>query len=213
MKKNIHDSRLDKIIAELKDKYQSHTIILYGSRARGDATSASDYDILAIRDKGEMERDARYFDGAFLDCFIYSLEEIKDPNQFLGLKDGIVICQKDKIGDELLEKVKDIYRKEPTPKQAWEKQVIVSWGQKMLDRAKMGDIEGKFRAHWLIYDLLESYFQMRDLRYLGPKQSFQWLQVNDLPTYQLFEQVLSSDIDLVKLKQLTEKVALIKSKD
>ncbi len=203
------DPRLVKIVNQLKEKYDCHTIILYGSRARGDETAASDYDIIAIRDKGEMERDCRKFEGVFLDVFIYSLEEIKQPSDFLRIKDGIVICEKNKIGSELLEKVRDCYKKGPIPKSAWEKQVIAVWGQKMLERANIGDVEGDFRAHWLIYDLLEEYFQLRDLWYLGPKEAFQWLKANDAAIYGLFEKVLSQGINLKQLKILTEKINLI----
>lgn len=201
-----HDLRLVKIVNQLKEKYDCHTIILYGSRARGDETLASDYDVVAIRDKGEMERDCRKFEGVFLDIFIYPLEEIKQPSDFLRIKDGIIICEKDRIGSNLLEKVKDCYKKGPIPKPAWEKQVIVAWGQKMLERANLKDIEGNYRAHWLIYDLLDAYFQLRDMWYLGPKEAFKWLKSNDAATYVLFEKVLSQDINLKQLKELTEKV-------
>lgn len=203
------DPRLAKIVYHLKEKYACHTIILYGSRARGDDTPASDYDIIAIRDKGEMERDCRKFEDVFLDIFIYSLEEIKQSSDFLRIKDGIVICEKDRIGGELLENVRNWYKKGPIPKPAWEKQVIVSWGQKMLERANRGDIEGNFRAHWLIYDLLEAYFQLRDLWYLGPKEAFQWIKENDVATYNLFENVLRQGLNLKHLKELTEKVDLV----
>ncbi|MBS0289827.1 MAG: GNAT family N-acetyltransferase [Proteobacteria bacterium] len=132
-----HDLRLAKIVNHLKEKYDCHTIILYGSRARGDETLASDYDIIAIRDKGEMERDCRKFEGVFLDIFIYSLQEINQPSDFLRIKDGIVIYEKDRVGSDLLEKVKNCYKQGPIPKPVWEKQVIVSWGQELTE--KVGD--------------------------------------------------------------------------
>jgi predicted nucleotidyltransferase len=203
------DPRLEKIITHLKEQYNCHTFILYGSRARGDETSASDYDILAIRDNGSLVRETQKFEEAFLDCFIYSMDEIKEPSQFLGIKDGIIICQKDKIGTKLLKEVKNIYSKGPIPKKEWEKQVIVNWGKKMIERAKVGDIEGKFRAHWLLYDLLESYFQLRDLWYLGPKVSFQWLKVNDAITYELFEKVLNQTMNVENLEELMKRVTLM----
>lgn len=209
MKNQLHDSRLQKIVDDLKEKHACHTIILYGSRARGDETIASDYDIIAIRDKGEMERDSRKFEGVFLDVFIYSLNEIDKPSDFLRIKDGIVICEKDRIGRDLLEKVKDCYKKGPVPKPAWEKQVMVAWGQKMLERASIGDIEGNFRAHWLIYDLLEAYFQLKDMWYLGPKEAFQWLKENDTSTYAMFEDVLRQGLNLKDLKELTKKITQV----
>lgn len=202
----VQDPRLAKIVDSLKEKFECHTIILYGSRARGDENAASDYDIIAIRDQGTMERDCRKFEGAFLDIFIYSVDEIKEPSDFLRIKDGVVICEKDRMGTALLEKVRNYYEAGPTPKPDWEKQLIVVWGQKMLERANLGDIEGHFRAHWLMHDLLESYFQLRDLWYLGPKEAFQWLKENDAATYALFEKVLGQGIDLNQLKELTDRI-------
>ena len=209
MTNQTNDPILEKVVNHSKQTYNCHTIILYGSRARGDETLTSDYDIIAIRDKGEMERDCRKLEGVFLDIFIYSMEEIKNPSDFLRIKDGIVICQKDNIGSELLEKVRDAYLKGPVPIKNWEKQMIIAWGEKMLERANIRDVEGNFRAHWLIYDLLEGYFQLRGLWYLGPKEAFQWLKTNDSAVYELFENILRQGIDLKQLKKLTEKVNLV----
>ncbi|MCS5711884.1 GNAT family N-acetyltransferase [Candidatus Berkiella aquae] len=206
------DPLLQKIVEYLKTQYDCHTIILYGSRARGDATIASDYDMLAIRDEGQMEREGRQFEGAFLDGFIYSIDEIQNPSDFLRIKDGLVLCQKATIGDDLINQVKVIFNQGPAPKPDWEKQVITTWGQKMLQRAHIGDIEGNFRAHWLLYDLLESYFHLRDKWYLGPKEAFQWLKTHDIATYSLFEKALNQGIHFEHLKALTESVNSIPHK-
>jgi uncharacterized protein len=67
---NTINERLLKIVQYIQEKYRCHTIILYGSRARGESTNTSDYDIIAIREQGEFERDCRFFDGFYLDAFI-----------------------------------------------------------------------------------------------------------------------------------------------
>jgi len=54
-------------------------------------------------------------------------------------------------------------------------------------RTKTEDIEGNFCRHWLLHDLLECYFKIRDQWYLGPKESFKWLKKNDEKTYQIFD--------------------------
>jgi predicted nucleotidyltransferase len=53
------DDKIDFITRELQTKHNCHTIIFYGSRAGGDATEASDYDFLGIRETGEILRYAR----------------------------------------------------------------------------------------------------------------------------------------------------------
>ena len=201
------DLRLVKIIKDIKEKFSCHTIILYGSHARGEASDSSDYDIVAIREKGEIERDCRIFEGAYLDIFIYPEEAVEEPDvSFVRMKDGIVLCQKQKVGEELIKKVKEIYQKGPLKIPNWEKQVIKTWSDKMLARAKIGDIEGDFRRHWLLFDLLEAYFRLRDSWYLGPKESFQWLKKNDSFTYSLFEKALKPSADLDSLKNLIDRV-------
>ncbi len=203
MKPQNNDPILNIIVDDLIKHYQCHTIILYGSRARSEATDTSDYDIIALREKGEMERDCRYIEGFYLDIFIYpeSISQHVDTS-LIRIKDGIVLCQKNNIGDDLLNKVKSLFRDGPSNTPAWEKHEINTWVMKMFDRAKQQDIEGHFRRHWLLYDLLECYFKLRDLWYLGPKESFQWLKNNDSKTYMAFDEALKPDASLNELKTL-----------
>ncbi len=207
----IGEKTLLKMAQDIKAKYGCHTVILYGSRARGESTNTSDYDIIAIREQGEFERDCRVFDGFYLDAFIYSEEAIKNPNaSFIRIKDGVIVFQKDHMGDILLNEVKKIFQQGPPKTAAWEKHEIITWTRKMLQRAEENDIEGNFRRHWLLHDLLECYFKMRDLWYLGPRESFQWLKVNDPITYAAFEIALQPDSSLNNIQKLISYVVPLK---
>jgi uncharacterized protein len=64
-----NDPILTAVVDELCSRQNCHTIILYGSRAEGTHTANSDYDILAVREIGETTRDARLWNGAYLDIF------------------------------------------------------------------------------------------------------------------------------------------------
>lgn len=204
-----NDLLLNIIKDDLIKNYNCHTIILYGSRARGEATPTSDYDIVAIREKGDLERDCRVLEGFYLDIFVYSEDTIKNPDiSLIRIKDGIVLCQKDSIGDELLKKVKSLFNADPPATPAWEKHEINTWVMKMLDRAKQNDIEGNFRRHWLLHDLLECYFKLRDTWYLGPKESFQWLNKNDLKTYSAFNEALKPNATFDKIEKLISYVKI-----
>ncbi len=56
-----NDPVVNAIIDELTKIYHCHTIVLYGSRARGDFTETSDYDIAGITDKSiQKQWIARY---------------------------------------------------------------------------------------------------------------------------------------------------------
>src|SRR5262249_48188188 len=149
----IQDPKLLRIAHDIQEKHGCHTIILYGSHARGESTEASDYDIIALRENGEMERDCRLFEETYLDIFVYPEDQVENPDtSLIRIKDGIVIFQKGNLGDRLLKAVRELFNKGPKPMPAWEKKVIVTWSEKMLSRAKIGDIEGNFRRHWLLFD-------------------------------------------------------------
>jgi len=207
----INDERLLKIVQDIQAKHDCHTIILYGSRARGESRSTSDYDIIAIRELGDFERDCRIFDGFYLDAFVYSEEAIKNPDaSLIRIKDGIVLIQKEHIGEMLLNKIKIIFQQGAPKTPTWEKNEIITWTRKMLQRAEENDIEGNFRRHWLLYDLLECYFKMRDIWYLGPKESFQWLKANDPITYSTFEISLKPNSSFNDIEKLISNVTSIK---
>ena len=198
-----NEKLLHQIKIDIINNFECHTVILYGSRARGEATATSDYDIIAIRDTGNIERDCRIFSGAYLDIFVYSEDMIKEPDaSLIRIKDGIVLCQKDNLGDELLDKVKAIFNAGPSKTPAWQKHEMNTWVFKMLDRTTQADIEGNFRLHWLLHDLLECYFKLRDAWYLGPKKSFQWLKMNDMETYAAFDEALKPNAKYETIKKL-----------
>lgn len=204
-----NDPLLKKIEHEIIQNYKCHTIILYGSRARGEATSTSDYDILTIREKGELERDCRLFENFYLDIFVYSEEAVRNPDtSLIRIKDGIVLRQKDSMGDDLLTKIKAIFNAGPPITPAWEKHEINTWVMKMFDRAKQNDTEGNFRRHWLLHDLLECYFKLRDKWYLGPKESFQWLNKNDLKIYSAFNDALKPNATFDEIEKLISYVKI-----
>lgn len=210
----INDKRLLKIVEDMQIKHGCHTVILYGSRARNEPTHTSDYDIIAIREQGDFVRDCRIFDGFYLDAFIYSEEFVKNPDiSLIRIKDGIVLIQKENIGETLINKIKNIFQQGAPKTAAWEKIEIITWTQKMLQRAKENDIEGNFRRHWLLHDLLECYFKMRDSWYLGPKESFQWLKINDPEIYSAFEIALQPNASLNNIENLIEKITTIQSKN
>jgi predicted nucleotidyltransferase len=134
MKPQNNDPLLKKIEHDIIQNYKCHTIILYGSRAREEATATSDYDILAIRETGELERDCRLFENFYLDIFIYSEEAVKDPDtSLIRIKDGIVLRQKDSMGDDLLAKIKSIFNAGPPATPIWEKHEMNTWVMKMLE--------------------------------------------------------------------------------
>jgi len=68
------EQALAEIVQTLTVDHGCHTVILYGSRARGDFQPTSDWDVAGVREAGERAplRVARAFYGTWLDAFVYA---------------------------------------------------------------------------------------------------------------------------------------------
>jgi predicted nucleotidyltransferase len=202
------DVILQSIVDELISIHHCHTIILYGSRARGDFTSTSDYDVTGITENGKKQRIARFEEihQVYHDIFVYpesAFDEISDEH--LCMSDGVVIVEKDHFGTQLLNKLINVIAlpENITPDEILARKV---WYQKMLTRASTRDLEGKYRHIWSIFTILEDYFVFRQLRYQGPKKAFKYLEDHDPETLSLYNQVLSNTSDIDILAGLVKKI-------
>src|SRR5262245_60474411 len=92
----------------IADAHRCHTVVLYGSHARGDADRGSDVDLLCIRDDGPALRDSRLIDGVYFDVFVYPHAALTalDPS-FLRLLGGQVLRERDGAGTALLGRVRE----------------------------------------------------------------------------------------------------------
>ncbi|MEO5667662.1 MAG: nucleotidyltransferase domain-containing protein [Bdellovibrionota bacterium] len=198
-----NDKVLLKILDELQNEHDCHTAILYGSRARGDATDTSDYDVLGLRGKEPNIMVAKPIDGYFADAFVYSDAYVDaHTTEFLRVRGGKVLFQRGHQGTKLISKVEALYRKGPEPLRPDEIQQRKTWIDKTFARMLRGDIEAQYRRHWLLFNLLEDYFALRGLWYRGSKESFRYLADKDPKAHLLFENALSGkakDSDIRKL--------------
>ena len=180
----------------LVNKYNPHTIILYGSRARGDATETSDIDIACFCDDIVETKDARLFHDVYLDAWIYPTSYMESvPPEALRFSEGILLLDKKSCGVHYLLAVQERLKRGPEKLSTVDRDHQVKWIHKMLKRIRAGDLEGNYRKSWLRFQLLESYFTLRDLWFLGDKRSFIWLKENDLNAYQLFANLYSDTSD------------------
>lgn len=97
------DSTLKEIVQVLTDKYHCHTVVLYGSRARGQTTPTSDYDVIGVCKRGSKTRIARKHDGKFWDVFIYAEKDLRKLNdQHLSWKHARILYSENSYGKTLL---------------------------------------------------------------------------------------------------------------
>lgn len=142
----MNDPILKLAIHDLVEQHRCHTLILYGSRSRGDWTDESDYDLMGFRDEGEKLRDARIIEGKFLDAFVYPVKDvINHERDFLRVRNGTLLLGKDPFVGNLLKKLDEVFDQGPNPLPEDELQAIRIWIGKMLTRIAKNDLKGNYR--------------------------------------------------------------------
>jgi hypothetical protein len=130
----------------------------------------SDIDVAGFADIPATMRDARVWNGRFLDAFVYltALAQAPGPD-FLKLCGGQVLLDKRQLAASLLERLGALDREGPPPLPESEIQMRRVWARKMLLRVRLDDVEAHYRRHWLLYQLLEDFFALRGEPHRGPK--------------------------------------------
>jgi len=191
----------------LVSKYKCHTVLLYGSHARGDATPMSDYDVMGVVGSGRQKRIAKKENGKYLDVFIFPASDLKKVNEnHLYMADARILFQRTNWGTKFLAKLRSVQKQPHKALSEDEIQARRVWAHKMFDRIQVNDLEAKYRKVWLCTALLSDYFEIRKQRYLGSKASFAWLKKHDPVTHRLFEGVLTHLNDKKSLKKLVVRV-------
>jgi hypothetical protein len=195
------------LIDDQRRRHSVHTLVLYGSHARGDATAESDIDIAGFADIGETTRDARLWNGMYLDAFVYPTALAQTPDvDMLKLIGGRVLLDERDLAGKLLEHLAVLERTGPPALAEAEQQMRRVWARKTLARIRRGDLEAHYRYHWLLYQLLEDFFALRGRWYRGPKVALADLRVSAPDTLVLFERALAPDASLDALDALVEHV-------
>lgn len=196
---------LAKLVAEMR-AHGAHTLLLYGSHARGDATAESDVDVAAFADVPETYRDARLFEGVFLDAFIYptSLAESAPTEELLKLGGSHVLIDDRGLAAPLLERVAELESAPVEPLPDHEVQTRRVWARKMVARIARGDIEAHYRRHWLLFQLLEDHYAIEARRYPGPKRAFSDLSSRAPETFAAFDRALAPDAPLEAIERLVD---------
>ena len=200
------DDILDELMALLKAEHSCHTLILYGSHARGDATDQSDLDLLAIADKGKFHRIGKVWKGHLLDVFVYPEKDLPHPKDLLRLEHAKILVDPKGIAQDLLRKVAMKLDEPVRPLAGWDKELRKTWIKKMYERSKLGDVEGHYRLHWLLFDLLENWFNFNEIRYRGSKEAFAWLKKNNQELYFLFEKALVPGAPASEIEKLINSI-------
>jgi predicted nucleotidyltransferase len=192
----------------LADAHGCHTVVLYGSRARGDVDEGSDVDVLCIRDDGPSLRDSRVIDGVYFDLFVYPRDAVATVDvPLLRILGGRVLRERDGEGTALLARVRERFERGPDPLPADDRIARTVWAYKMLDRIRSSEgVESGYRRMELGVQALEDYFVLRGLWFRGPKVAFPWLLTHDDDTHRAFEAAMGPDADRDALAALVSSV-------
>jgi hypothetical protein len=129
------------LTAEVCRRHGAHTVLLYGSRARGDATSASDVDLIAIRQAGGAQRDVTPWRGLALDVHVFDEAGLADlvKERTPNLVDARVLVDQGGTGARLLDQVRARLATPPPSPSEGEWAALWAWGDKMRGRVRAAD--------------------------------------------------------------------------
>jgi hypothetical protein len=197
---------LDALVEELRGRHGCHTVILYGSRARGEHRPGSDYDVVGLRDYGPSERDARPWRDGHLDAWIFAVFDPATvttlPRRLEGAR--VLLDRGSHGADMVVNAQKMLARPRPPPAEA-EVSLHRNWFEKMLQRVRRAppdDAEAGYRQVWLLTELLPRYFQLRGQWYLGPRRAFETLAEHDPEARRAFDAALRPGAGLPELEAL-----------
>jgi predicted nucleotidyltransferase len=203
-------SDLTAVVRALVARHGCHAILLYGSRARGEEDTSSDYDIACVREGSGESRDTAAVDGLdpfALDAFVYGEEALVTLKPDMGrMRGGRVIHDERGYGAALLARIEAMAASDPKPLPAWELAFQEAWCRRMLARIEAGGIEGHFRRVQLLNDFQEIYFTRRAVRFEGVRRSFAWLRDHDPRTHDALERALEPTSGIEDLRALVERL-------
>lgn len=201
------DTFLASLLKRLADE-QAKVVILYGSRARGDATPESDFDVAAFAEReGPVKQVAGQWGGGLLDLFIHPMATLtKAGPDHLHMRGGSVLVDEGGRGATFLSALDDVFTQGPAPLTDEEMAVRKAWSWKTLERARRGDVVGDYRRAWLLTTQLENYFSFRNEWYLGSKRALDHLRCVDAHTFSVFQAALAPNADMVAIEALVRLV-------
>lgn len=195
------------LVARLREKHGCHAALVYGSRARGDATLASDWDVAGFSDAPGERWDAAVLDGGLLDAFVYGPDKVAalEPGM-LRFRGARVLFDDRGVLPSLFARLDALYARGPEALGADERPGMALWYAKTLRRIALDDDEGRVRRARLVGDSLENWFRLRGRWFEGSKAAAVMLAKEAPGDHARWRRALAPDATLADLEALAKAV-------
>lgn len=201
---------MEKLIKLLVEKYNIHTLFLYGSRTTETFFPESDYDILAIRKDGSRVREVFAFENLSIDLIVDNEDLINYPENFIYLWSNQLLLDEQGFGKKIL----DVHRKyllQPAVKLSQNRTTQrLKQIQDELKYIKQDNILGHYRHHDLLSKILPLYFNLIGEWYLGDKHALKWLEKNKPEFFRIISKALQPGASFEQIEQLVNYVCNLK---
>ncbi len=156
---------LEKIRDYLLSKYAPEAVLLHGSRSRGDAADASDYDIVIMTSNAENVHPHEY-EGMMLDIGACPLDtRILETGNKVPIWPLEILHDTDGIGKKLCEATRRAYNSGPAPLSDRERGNRASYVKRLIDKIEARGHDTAIRRYYL------ADFYMRAIRYWFEKRN------------------------------------------
>ena len=165
---------LDELVRDLRRRHGAHTVVLYGSRARGDAGPTSDVDVIVVRTEGGSDRDCRRWRGFDLDVHVRDEQDLatKLVDHAAGLAHARVLAQDAGSGDRLVARARYLLNQPPPPPDRGYIESLWAWGDKMRARIRATDPTlAAFQRANVIVQALPAWAEVHHRWYFGTKET------------------------------------------
>ena len=197
------------LVAEILRRHGAHTVILYGSRARGDDTATSDVDMIAVRATGGPHRDVAAWRGLSLDVHVHdeaglaALIEQRTPD----LVHARVLAQREGYGDAVVARVRERLAIPPVPLSDDDWRALWAWATKMRARVRHPDATlAAFHRATLLVEALPSWAQVRRRWFFGGKAALGEFSRTDPALHAAWVAAASPTADAAAFDRLLERV-------
>ncbi len=203
------DIVLRRYIDKLKEGHDCHSFILYGSRISGEASEESDYDLIALRGRGEPVYLYESFQGRYFETYVYPDDfEFGTASGLARAADGVVLEESKSHATDLLASLRRMKKRGPRPLAEKERLSCEHQLEKLIhemERYRTNEVYVRHCAMTFVTRYLPMFFASRGWIFAGGRQDLERFERWDPGAYRLYsEAVLDTGSGTDRFKKLLD---------